>query len=254
VHCCLIWIALILRLIDFPLLEDILGAAACIMAWLFLLTYFRAVRLTGPFVVMIGKMFSGDLWKFILLYLVYLIGYTQAFYLLFRKPSDEKNTAYDLFRSLPRSTVTLFVMSFGEIPTNSFDQLLADHTARGLLAYTIFFLYMVSVTILLLNLLIGMMGSTYSDVLERAELEYRGQWACQIVLFEKELTETQRSERRGKNQIWRREAWWLVVEEKSSKVPLTESEALRLVNRTEKEARRESIAASDDHRLQQLQI
>ena len=38
----------------------------------------RSVPLTGPFVTMIYKMCTGDLFRFGLIYLIFLIGFTQG--------------------------------------------------------------------------------------------------------------------------------------------------------------------------------
>lgn len=39
---------------------------------------FRGVQLTGPFVTMIYKMLRGDLIRFGIIYLIFLIGFTQG--------------------------------------------------------------------------------------------------------------------------------------------------------------------------------
>lgn len=44
---------------------------------------FRGFRTTGPFVVMIYTMIRGDLLRFCLIFLVFMIGFTQALHVLF---------------------------------------------------------------------------------------------------------------------------------------------------------------------------
>jgi len=221
VHVILIWSVFLLRLGNIPLLEDIFGAVACILGWTYLLAYLRAFRLTGPFVVMIGKMFAGDLSRFLLLYVLFLAGFTQAFSILYRTSVDDFITPFNNtltrveFSGLPRTAVTLFVASFGNVPVDGMDALLQVNVARGLIVYFLFVIYMVITTILLLNLLIAMMGTTFSEVLERAELEYRGQWAFVLLLLEKGLTPSERTKIRLANQLYRRDQWWLVMEEKT---------------------------------------
>ena len=39
---------------------------------------YRSVKLTGPFVTMIYKMFLGDLLRFGIIYMIFLIGFTQG--------------------------------------------------------------------------------------------------------------------------------------------------------------------------------
>ena len=50
------------------------------------LCFNRSVKLTGPFVTMIYKMCVGDLFRFGIIYLIFLIGFTQGRLLLFIDP------------------------------------------------------------------------------------------------------------------------------------------------------------------------
>lgn len=45
---------------------------------------FRAVRLTGPFVTMIYSMLTGDMFTFGIIYTIVLVGFSQAFFFLFK--------------------------------------------------------------------------------------------------------------------------------------------------------------------------
>jgi hypothetical protein len=59
---------------------------------------------------------------------------------------------------MSRSTVSLFLASFGDFQFDSFDQLLIFHYPRGVAAVLFFVLYVVVVTLLMLNLLVAMMS------------------------------------------------------------------------------------------------
>ena len=43
-----------------------------------------AIKLTGPFVVMIYAMIMGDMYTFSIIYIIFLFGFTQAFFYLIK--------------------------------------------------------------------------------------------------------------------------------------------------------------------------
>ena len=64
---------------------------AGLMAYVYMLFFFLGFRLTGPFIVIVGRMASVDLVRFFLLFSVFLFGYSHAFYVLFE---DEGAVAF----------------------------------------------------------------------------------------------------------------------------------------------------------------
>lgn len=58
-------------------------AIASILGWGYLLFFVMAFRLTGPFVVMIYQMLFNDVLRFCIIYMVFLAGFSQAFFVLF---------------------------------------------------------------------------------------------------------------------------------------------------------------------------
>jgi transient receptor potential cation channel subfamily V protein 6 len=57
-------------------IEDNLVILAIPLGWLHLLLYFRVLKITGPFVVMIYKMIVGDILTFCTIYIVLLVGFS----------------------------------------------------------------------------------------------------------------------------------------------------------------------------------
>lgn len=49
--------------------------------------YYRAVKLTGPFVTMIYSMITGDMFTFGIIYCIVLFGFSQSFYFLYKGKS-----------------------------------------------------------------------------------------------------------------------------------------------------------------------
>ena len=72
----------ILRLFDSGLQTAVL-AIASIVGWGYMLFFVMAFRLTGPFVVMIYEMLFNDVLRFFIIYIVFLTGFSQAFFILF---------------------------------------------------------------------------------------------------------------------------------------------------------------------------
>lgn len=80
------------------------------------LTYLRlpspsALKLTGPFVVMIYKMISGDMFTFSIIYGIMLLGFSEAFYFLNKHPKMDKDSKYFSYGS---TWMALFHMTLGD--------------------------------------------------------------------------------------------------------------------------------------------
>lgn len=58
-------------------------AIASIFGWGYVLFFVMAFRLTGPFVVMIYQMLFNDVLRFCIIYMVFLAGFSQTFFILF---------------------------------------------------------------------------------------------------------------------------------------------------------------------------
>jgi len=109
-------------------------------------------------------------------------------------------------------------MSFGETNYDSFQTLSDANVVLGSFAQIFFFVCMILATILLfLNILIAMMGNTFSRVLENAEDEWRWQRAYTILSLEANLTDLDKEKLRPKNHVKRSDSLWMVVEEKREK-------------------------------------
>lgn len=78
----------------------------------FYMWFYRALKLTGPFVVMIYKMISGDMFTFSIIYGIMLLGFTQAFYFLYKRSlipdKDSKFVTYGT------TWMALFHMTLGD--------------------------------------------------------------------------------------------------------------------------------------------
>jgi hypothetical protein len=76
-----------------------------------LLCFFRAVRLTGPFVTMVYSMITGDMLTFGIIYMVVLFGFSQSFYFLYKGFPGVKTTLYHSYHS---TWMALFQITLGD--------------------------------------------------------------------------------------------------------------------------------------------
>ncbi|XP_786430.2 transient receptor potential cation channel subfamily V member 5 [Strongylocentrotus purpuratus] len=160
-----------------PYYEDVLIILCVLTACPYFLFFLRVYALVGPFIFMIYKMIQGDLLKFLLLYLIFFIGFSQAMHIVFLSSVGAETNFID-------SAVNMFVMSLGEFGDvyEKFDETRYPHMAKFL-----FFVYMVLVTLLLVNMLIAMMGNTFSTI-ANADYEWQRQWAKVVLVLEQSLS------------------------------------------------------------------
>lgn len=71
----------------------------------------RAVRLTGPFVTMIYSMITGDMFTFGIIYLITVLGFSQAFFFLYKGHPQVEST---LFATYPSTWMALFQTTLGD--------------------------------------------------------------------------------------------------------------------------------------------
>nr|QZK27843.1 transient receptor potential cation channel subfamily V inactive [Cupiennius salei] len=183
--CLLILSCIPCRVLEDRETEDILLTMAIPGSWFYLIFFAGAVRLTGPFVTMIYSMLVGDMFRFSIIYMIFLFGFTQAFYFLFKHPPPERNDTKKRFGSYPVTWMSLFHMTLGSYEYEEFRE-----TYYQKLTQLVFAMFMVFMPILLLNMLIAMMGNTYCEVITQSEKEWVKQWANIIVALERAIHHT----------------------------------------------------------------
>lgn len=123
--------------------------------------------MTGPFVVMIFKMVTGDMFTFSIVYTICLLGFSQAFFFIIKSHEDA-----DLYEEYHTTWIGLLHMTLGE-----YDYGMLGNTPYPKMAKVVFVIFQILIPILLLNMLIAMMGNTYGIVVESAEKEFLKAWA-----------------------------------------------------------------------------
>lgn len=85
--CICILSARILRLCQVEM-EAILLAVASLIGWTYMLFFTMPFRFTGPFVIMIYKMLFNDVLRFCIIYVIFLAGFSQSFFILFNSDGN----------------------------------------------------------------------------------------------------------------------------------------------------------------------
>ncbi|XP_037807729.1 transient receptor potential cation channel subfamily V member 5 [Lucilia sericata] len=192
--CCLMMTIPWLRLSCLTELDD--HVAVCIMLTTapYFLFFCRGFKTVGPFVVMIYRMVMGDLIRFVSIYLVFVMGFSQAYYIIFltfdnpATPEEIDDTGTNPMPSPMESVVAMFLMSLTNFGDYYGAMSSTQHEAE---AKILFFLFMVIVSVLLVNMLIAMMGNTYQKIAEIRN-EWQRQWARIVLVVERSVPPAER--------------------------------------------------------------
>ncbi|XP_067008057.2 transient receptor potential cation channel subfamily V member 5 [Anabrus simplex] len=175
-------------------IEDIVAVFVMLTTAPYFLFFCRGFKTVGPFVVMIYRMVTGDLLRFVSIYLVFVMGFSQAYYIIFlsfdnpNTPEGVDDTVSNPMPSPMESIMAMFLMSM----TNFGDYFGAfERTEHEFVAKLMFVVYMVIVAILLVNLLIAMMGNTYQKIAETRN-EWQRQWARIVLVVERGVSPSER--------------------------------------------------------------
>lgn len=140
--------------------------------------------------MMIYRMVMGDLIRFVSIYLVFVMGFSQAYYIIFLsfEATSGGESQNNPVPSPMESVVAMFLMSltnFGDY-YGAMDQ--TNHETEGKI---LFVLFMVIVGVLLVNMLIAMMGNTYQKIAETRN-EWQRQWARIVLVVERSVAPAER--------------------------------------------------------------
>lgn len=183
--CGCIFLVTILAVFDHPAQSAVL-ALASLAGWSYLFFFLLAWRLTGPMVVMIHQMLTNDVLRFCLIYLVFLMGFAQSFFVLFESVG---------WLGFVHAIQTCFVAMLGDFDLEQFADSPYTAVSVGLLV-----VYVVTITILLLNLLIAMMGDTFEKINEAAEMQWHLERARIVFALENEMSREERQD--PNNKYW----------------------------------------------------
>ncbi|XP_026810195.1 transient receptor potential cation channel subfamily V member 5 [Rhopalosiphum maidis] len=183
-----------LRLTCYDKAEDIIAVIIMLTTCPYFLFFCRGFKTVGPFVVMIYRMVMGDLLRFVSIYMVFVMGFSQAYYVIFLSydnPLTPEGIDDSVLNPMPTPTESIMAMFLMSVNTFTDYYTAFDKTSHTLVAKFCFIVFMVIVAILLVNMLIAMMGNTYQKIAETRN-EWQRQWARIVLVVERGVSPSQR--------------------------------------------------------------
>ncbi|XP_042606953.1 transient receptor potential cation channel subfamily V member 4-like [Cyprinus carpio] len=162
---------------------------ALALGWMNTLYFTRGLKLTGTYSIMIQKILIKDLFRFLLVYVLFMIGYASALVSLLTICPDKK-TCND---SCPKYPECRDTNTFSEFLLDLFKLTIGigelDDMLKGA-QYPVIFLillvtYIILTFVLLLNMLIALMGETVGQVSKESKQIWKLQWATTILDIER---------------------------------------------------------------------
>ncbi|KAI1726226.1 ankyrin repeats (3 copies) domain-containing protein [Ditylenchus destructor] len=161
-------------------IEESLLVFALPGSWIFLLFFARSLKLTGPFVQMIYSMIAGDMIRFAIISAIFLVSFSQVFYFVGKDIME--GYSVNTYSSYLETFISLFRASMGGYDYEEF-----SCTNYEPLTKTLFVFYMFIMPIMMINILIAMMGNTYTTVITQAEKAWRQQYAQIVMVLERSM-------------------------------------------------------------------
>uniref|UniRef100_A0A671SE03 Transient receptor potential cation channel subfamily V member 4-like n=1 Tax=Sinocyclocheilus anshuiensis TaxID=1608454 RepID=A0A671SE03_9TELE len=162
---------------------------ALALGWMNTLYFTRGLKLTGTYSIMIQKILIKDLFRFLLVYVLFMIGYASALVSLLTICPDKK-TCND---SCPKYPECRDANTFSEFLLDLFKLTIGigelDDMLKGAQDPVVFLIllvtYIILTFVLLLNMLIALMGETVGQVSKESKQIWKLQWATTILDIER---------------------------------------------------------------------
>ncbi|XP_014253746.1 transient receptor potential cation channel subfamily V member 6 [Cimex lectularius] len=174
--------------------EDIMSVVIMLTTAPYFLFFCRGFKTVGPFVVMIYRMIMGDLLRFATIYLVFVMGFAQAYYIIFLSfdnPNTPEGVDDSVSNPIPNPVEAVMAMFFMSMTSFGDYYPALERTDHEFGAKLCFVIYMAIVAILLVNMLIAMMGNTYQKIAETRN-EWQRQWARIVLVVERGVSPSER--------------------------------------------------------------
>lgn len=146
-----------------------LASVSSVLIWFKTLYFLRAFARTGPLIAMIFQI-ASDIIPFLVVLATVLFGFAEAFWVLCNVDNSLA------FSTVPGTLINSFAFMLGGFDPSAFTSARLSGFAAMLSV-----VFMLIVAILLLNLLIALMGNSYSNIQARAELQFRWEQASSLL-------------------------------------------------------------------------
>ncbi|XGW34986.1 hypothetical protein V3C99_018769 [Haemonchus contortus] len=181
---------------DLLVVDNVLATVVILFTSIHYLYYCRAIKFVGPFVLMVYTIIATDIRRFLMIYGIFLIGFSQAFYLVFLSCERAENLQHynssspDRFQNVIQNPweafIRTFILTIGEFTVLYRNLAMCPAKIMIWIGKALFLIFELGVSILQFNLLIAMMTRTY-ETIYRTRKEYKRQWAQVILMLELSL-------------------------------------------------------------------
>ncbi|KAG8012047.1 Transient receptor potential cation channel subfamily V member 4, partial [Nibea albiflora] len=162
---------------------------ALVLGWMNTLYFTRGLKLTGTYSIMIQKILFKDLFRFLLVYVLFMIGYASALVSLLKvcpppgTECDGECPTYPMCRD--PNTFSNFLLDLFKL-TIGMGELDMIQSAQYPAVFLILLVtYIILTFVLLLNMLIALMGETVGQVSKESKKIWKLQWATTILDIER---------------------------------------------------------------------
>ncbi|KAM4027278.1 uncharacterized protein ACNLHF_023083 isoform 4-T6 [Anomaloglossus baeobatrachus] len=166
-------------------------AVTIVFLWLRLMKHARAIRLLGPFIVMLGKIVT-DILKFLFLYGEFYIPYACAFWIIFgvrsTLPTTQPLGLVSNMTTVPQMMFSIFRMTL--VDDYGFQDMYA---VDPVMAYILCGTFLGVSSILCINLLIALLADTFQRVYDNATANAAMQQATMLLQIEENLSKKSKS-------------------------------------------------------------
>lgn len=206
-------------------LGNVLLAIASVSTYSHLASFLLAFRNFGPFVIMVTNMLRNDIQRFLLVMVIFIVGFSQFFFLL------EHSKGFDGFLDRLRKS---FV--------GALDASIPD--SRDLLVVFPAVIFTFLATLTLLSILSAMLNDTYSDIRGGAEAQYWLELARIVLNIEQTMTVAERMDPKAMYWIMDKNNRPCFYIEKSDEAKLGSNDRKERIERAMKEVRESDDAVT----------
>jgi len=146
-------------------------------SWAMVLFFTKVTMMVGPLVNIVLVYIRKDLLPFLVILIIAFIAFATAFFHMWKGIDQEGN---ETFKTLTGTLMRLFHVTLGEFEYEEFYLTRAPAMAIG-----VFVIFMILMPILLLNMLIAMMATTFERVIKKSEKDWIHEWAKITITLER---------------------------------------------------------------------
>nr|XP_060641723.1 transient receptor potential cation channel subfamily V member 4 [Anolis sagrei ordinatus] len=162
---------------------------ALVLGWMNALYFTRGLKLTGTYSIMIQKILFKDLFRFLLVYVLFMIGYASALVSLLNPCPNADRCSNCTAPSYPScrdsQTFSSFLLDLFKLTIGMGDLEMIENAKYPGVFAVLLVTYIILTFVLLLNMLIALMGETVGQVSKESKQIWKLQWATTILDIER---------------------------------------------------------------------